>query len=71
MQNVHGSAFTVTCVLSHNLLRIHVKMDISIEMRRNFLQADECFLCNGKWLKDQDCKINLAQRYGGAPGRWC
>jgi hypothetical protein len=21
-------------------------------------------LCNGKWFKDQDCKIKLAQRYG-------
>ena len=42
MQNVHSSSLTVTCVPSHNLLRIHVKMDIYIELRRNLLQADEC-----------------------------
>ena len=64
MQNVHSSAFTVTCAPSHNLLRIRVKMDIFIEMLRNFIQAGECFLCNGKWFKKQDFKINLAQRYG-------
>jgi len=67
MQNVYSSAFTVTCVPSHNLLRIHVKMDIFIEMRRIFLQGDECFFCNGKWFKNRDCKINLAQR-NGIPG---
>jgi hypothetical protein len=42
-------------------------MDIFIEMRRIFLQGDECFFCNGKWFKNQDCKINLAQR-NGIPG---
>jgi len=42
-------------------------MDIFIEMRRIFLQGDECFFCNGKWFKNRDCKINLAQR-NGIPG---
>ncbi len=51
MQNVHSSAFTVTCAHSHNLLKIHVKMDISIEMRRNFLQGDKCVYVMGNGSK--------------------
>ena len=53
MQNVHSSALTVTCVPSHNLLRIHVKMNIFIEMRHNLLQADECLYVieNGSKIK--------------------
>ena len=53
MQNVYSSAFTVTCAPSHNLLRIPAKFDISIEMLRNFLEADECFYVmeNGSKIK--------------------
>ena len=53
MQNVHSSAFTVTCAPSNNLLTIHVKLYIFIEMLRNFLQADECVYVmeNGSKIK--------------------
>jgi len=61
---MYSSAFTVTCAPSHKFLKIREKMDIFIEMRRVFLQADEGCLFNGKRCKNQDCKINLAQRYG-------
>ena len=39
-------------------------MGLFIGMVRIFLHADEGHLCNGKWLKNQDFKIDLAQRYG-------
>ncbi len=58
MQNVHSSAFTVTCALSHNLLRIHVKMDISIETHRNFIQAGECFYVMENGSKIKIVKLN-------------
>ena len=51
MQNVYSSAFTVTCAHSNNLLKIHVKMDIFIELLRNFLQADECVYVMGNGSK--------------------
>ena len=52
MQNVHSSAFTVTWFPFHNLLKIHVKMDIFIAIRI-FLQAGECFYVmeNGSKIK--------------------
>jgi hypothetical protein len=58
MQNVYSSAFTVTCVPSRNILRIHVKMDSSIEMHRNFLQAGECFYVMENGLKIKIVKLS-------------
>jgi hypothetical protein len=54
MKNVYSSAFTITCAPSHNFLTIHVKMDVFIEMHRNFLQADE-----GVYVMENGSKIKM------------
>jgi len=54
MQNVYSSAFTVTCAFSHNLMTIHVKMDVFIGMLRSFLRADECV-----WVMENGSKIKI------------
>ena len=56
MQNVYSSAFKVTCAPSHNLLKIHVKMDVLIDMLRIFLQADECV-----YVMENGSKIKIAK----------
>ena len=56
MQNVYGSAFTVTFASSHNFLKIHENMDVFIEMFRNFFQADECV-----YVMENGSKIKIAK----------
>jgi hypothetical protein len=50
---VYSSAFTVTYDPSHNLLKVHEKMDVFIEIFRIFLQGDECVYVmeNGSKIK--------------------
>jgi len=64
MQNVYSSALSVTCDSSHNFLKIQVKFEFSLRCSVIFYKRMRGRLCNGKWLKNQDFKINLAQRYG-------
>jgi len=45
-------------------MKIQVKLEFSLRCSGIFYKRMRGRLCNGKWLKNQDFKINLAQRNG-------